>query len=995
MPPTRARSGPISSPSAAASRWIWEDHLSESPRPGKTVSKWGALIDGVDCFDAAFFGIPPSEAMALDPQQRLLLQESYRAFEDAGIDSSTLAGSSTGVFVGYQYSEYEQHLRRLGNADMSAGPVFSSSSPSYYLANRVSFAFDLRGPSEAINVNCASSAVAINRAYHALLNGECDTALAAGVSLNLFEGDYIASSQYGLLSSNGTSGVFDDAASGFTRGEGVGVIVLKRLEDAQRDHDRIYAVMKSCHQNYRGAARSLSEVRHESITDVLSACYLKAAVDPATVRYIEVDGYATKWADSFEFEGIKGALPTGEPGRKRCALGSVKGNIGNVEAASGVTHVIKLALALHRKVFPATISKTKVNTFIDIESAEHPLYIADKPIAFDDIRDGGEPIRAGINSFADSGTNVHILLEEVAAERSPAKSHSERRQLFVMSARNGERLEACVRACIETLAEADETDSFESLIHTAQTGREPMDERLAVVAASRGELLEKLALIKMADVRTHLGMASRDIYRGSAHGVDKNPLADLITTGMVDAQLAQAVQSGQWKQIALLWVNGVRIPWEVVWQDAPVRPGSLPCYPFTATRYWMDAPLRRGAAPEVAPSPPRQEPQRLPVESGHGDPPPTLALYLKQEAARQLHRPADEISSDKDLIDLGLSSMGIAELIHKVDKLLGIHLSPSVVFKHSGIGALAAYLEETYPQSIDACTRSGTAELPACPPTDIVVAVQPLGTRVPIFALPGAGGNALSLQQLSHALGHEQPFYCLEAVGLDGTTPPPLASVAETAALNIERMRAVQAKGPYRLLGYSNGGVVAFEMARQLLGCRIKVSSLTLLDTLCPTARGPHPVEDMVVAVFNHFAKRLGVRSDLDADMLRRVPESERSKYLYGFLCSRGIDLPRQQFIATFDAATASEHACRAYRPSRLPQPTDVVLITASNGFRGAPGDYGWGPFVTGPMRTFQVQADHLTIVEMGPVAEVAQKIPADAAKAARATPDIELEVNV
>lgn len=1016
-------------------RWNWQAHFSDSPSPGKTVSKWGALIEDVDCFDAGFFNIPQNEAMAMDPQQRLLLQEAYRAVEDAGMNIRTLAGSNTGVFVGCQYSEYEQHLRKLDNKDMKQGPLFSSSTPSYYLANRLSFAFDFRGPSESINVNCASSAVAINRAYYSLLNGESDIAIAGGVSLNLFEGDYIASSQYGILSPNGSSGVFDNDANGFTRGEGVAVIVLKRLEEAERDSNRIYAVIKSCHQNYRGAARSMSEVKHESFTDVLSECYKKASVDPETVKYVEVDGYATKWADSFEYEGVKNAFSnSGKQNEKRCALGSVKGNIGNVEAASGVTNVIKLALSLHHKKFPATISKKKINTFIDIDSASHPLYIADKAIAFEDIRDGDAPIRAGINSFADSGTNVHILLEEYVASRSAAHVESDAKQLFVLSANDAGRLAAYVEHYIAYLSSAAESDSFRALIFTAQLGREALDERLAIVAASRGELIEKLSLIKQAGMREPLGLESKDIYRGSAKTAEKNALAGLITAEMAHMPLAQSVQTKQWKQIALLWVNGVHMPWEVVWQGKPVRPLSLPGYPFAKDRYWIDveavgsdknyAVVASSAPPEQA-APPRAPAPEAPAPNiewyfyvpgaGSTVPPGAPALertekvelFLKQEVARQLDSPLESIALDKNLIDLGMSSIGIAELILKTDRLLNAHLSPSILFKHPEIGSLSEHLATTYPERIDALVVSQTEPAvhgvasapvavdpaPAGAPADILVAVQSKGAREPLFALPGAGGNALSLQQLSHSLGSEQPFYCLEPVGLDGRSAP-MASVEEIAEFNIERLRTMPATGPYRLLGYSNGGVVAFEMARKLLERKEKVSSLIMLDTLCPTVRGEHSIEEMAVAVFNHFASSLGVHSDLDVETVRQVPENERSEYLYDFLVKRGVELPKRQFVATFNVATASERACRAYRPSKLTQKVELILLKAVNGYQNVPRDYGWGPFVPGQIRTFEFKADHFSLIEKGPVGDIAKKIVALTGKSGKPTARAEQEVN-
>lgn len=980
-----------------ASRWHWQEHFSPVPGPGKSVSKWGALLDDVDCFDAGFFGISPEQASAMDPQQRLLLQETYRAVENAGMDIRKLAGTATGVFIGYQYSEYEHHLRAHNNRSLRDGPLFSSSSPSYYLAHRISFQFDFRGPSESINIQCASSAVAINRAYYSLVNGESDVALAGGVSLNLFAGDYVASSQYGLLSANGTSGVFDNEASGFTRGEGVAMIVLKRLEDARRDNDRIYAVIKSCHHGYRGAARSLSEVRHEAFTSVLGECYRKADIDPETVRYVEVDGYATKWADSIEYEGIKNAVTRGTASGKRCALGSVKGNIGNVEAASGVSNVIKVALSLYHKRFPATISKRRLSTFLDVDNPAHPLYVADQAIGFDAIRQDDAPIRAGINSFADSGTNVHILLEEHIESPRAANQMASSKQLCVFSAADASRLDAYVQDYIEFLSSNADADGFAELAYTLQTGREALNQRLAIVAGSREELLEKLRLFKATDARARENLAAKDIYYGAASASRSNPLAGLIGADMVRQQLQDSVKTQQWKPMALFWVNGIAVDWETIWTGKTLRRAELPSYPFAKERYWIDAAPPTTVAPLVTSEIAAVVDDVRASAAWHFatdavanavalDRTEKIRLFLQQEIGLQLRRPLDEIALGKTFPDLGMSSVGIAALINSIDRLLQTHLSPSAIFKYPQVETLAAYLAATYPEAIDSLSVSGPVEPRPDNETmssvELVIPVQPRGTAPALFAVPGAGANALSLQQLSRALGDDQPFYCLEPVGLNGDVAP-LASVEALARLHIEGMKSVQGQGPYRLLGYSNGGVVAFEMARQLLQQHERIESLMLLDSLCPTLRH-EPIEVMMVAVFKHFVRTLGGVSDLDVKRLQQVPANECSAYLYENIVRLGIELPKEQFLATFDVAAASERACRAYLPTALPEKIDVTLFRAIDGFKDAPEDYGWRPFLSAPPRICSVKADHFSLVERDAVREVARQIHSLTGKAAR-----------
>lgn len=996
------------------SRWDWKLHYSETPAQGKSLTRWGALIDDVDCFDADFFRIAPEEAASIDPQLRLLMEESYRAIEDAGIDMRALAGSRTGVFVGYEYAEYEHHLRKLDNQDMMKGPLFSSSSPTYYLANRISHTFDFCGPSETFNVNCASSAVAINRAFHSLLDDESDVALVGAASLNLFEGDYIAASQYGVLSPNGSSGVFDDDANGFTRGEGVATLVLKRLEDAERDNDRIYGLIRASHQNYRGAARNISEVKHESITRVLQDCYRKAGLSPDAIDYVEVDGYASKWADSFEYEGIKGAFSASTLGRKHLAMGSLKGNIGNVESVSGIANVIKLALSLHHKRFPATISMKKVNTFLDVANAAHPLYIADREIPFDEIRrDENTPVRAGVNSFADSGSNVHILLEEyIPRQRSSVESVAGK-QLFVLSARDAQRLERYVQAYVEFLADEATAIDFADLVHTAQTGREAHPERLAIVASSRKELLEKLQQVAKVGIKEKLGLESKEIFHNRVNAADKNPVAGLITPDMAQMQLAQSLQIGQWKQVALLWVNGVSIPWTTIWRGRGVGRASLPTYPFARVRHWIDvrregegaryvASMDSVSAPVIPRAQERNEttasqwhfylPSETASQRGQGSAlsaEEKISLFLKQEIAAQLDLEIDAVATDKDFLELGLNSIGLAEVIMRIDSLLAINLSPGVIFRHPEIGSLAQYLAETCTETLDAMVVSDTppaagdvrdpapgidpADAAPATPGEIVVPLQSRGDQPPVFAIPGAGGSALSLQLLGHALGQQQPLYCLEPAGLDGR-PVSAEGVEAVAEFNISAMKTVQPQGPYRLIGYSNGGVVAFEMARRLQAQGESVESLTLLDSLAPALLSREAMEEMTVEVFKHFIASLGGHIDLDADGLRAIPEDQRGDRLHALIAAQGIEMPRRQFLATYAIATGSEHACRAYVPSRLPKQTKVTLFRATSAFKDVPEDYGWNAFVDGGVRICAVEADHFNLLEHDAIHSVARQ---------------------
>ncbi|MES2824540.1 MAG: type I polyketide synthase [Pseudomonadota bacterium] len=935
------------------SRWDWEEYYAESASPKKTISKWGALIDDVDCFDAHFFKIPAEHAKLMDPQERLLLQETYKAFQDANIDVKKLAGSDTGVFLGYEYAEYEQYIRKNINHTLDA-PIYSSSSPTYYLANRLSYLFDFCGPSESVNTNCASSAVAINRAYYSLLNGESKVAVAGGVSLNLFVDDYIYATQYGMLSGDGTCGVFDNNANGFTRGEGVGVVILKRLDDAKKDNNRIYGVIKSCQQNNRGNANSLSEIKHESITKVISECYDKAAIAAESVNYIEVDGYSTKWGDSFEFEGIKNAFKSPDLKQKHCALGSVKGNIGHLEPASGMASIIKIALSLHNKKFPATITKKTINEFIDIKNPSHPLYIADTEISFASIRENSStPIRAGINSFADSGANVHILVEEYMAEiPASVESNAPVKQLFVLSGKDRSRLETYIKKYIDFLSGAGAATPFANMIYSLQIGRESMDERLAIVAASNNELLEKLRLVMDLGVQEQNGLEGRGIYFGNLEKSKNNPLVSLITKDMSSNHIEKSLQTQQWQQIALLWVNGVSVPWEKIWERKSVQGISLPSYPFTTETYWIGRETNEVAGEEKI-QPARQNVKQHALKSAPGN---DTERKLVSILAEIFNLSPEAIGVDDDFFELGGNSQQVMLFIGKIKEQFGQMLPPAILFTAPNIVALAKLI----------LSGNSTA-------FDILIPMQTEGDKQPIFAMPGAGGSVISLQPLSQALGKKQPFYGLQAVGFDGDKSP-LDSIEKMATANIAALKTVQASGPYTFVGYSNGGVVAFEMARMLLEQNEKIASLILLDSLCPLLQ-TNDVIDEIVDICNSVMKNRGVNLNLDIQQLQQIPGSERCDYLYNLMAGQGFEMPREQFTASYNVAIASENCCRIYKPLKLSQKIDVTLYRALNGYPEIANDYGWNQLLMDPIRTCDINADHLSIVDNEPIQEVAKNI--------------------
>ena len=987
--------------------------------------RWGALIDDVDRFDPAFFGLSEDEARLCDPQERLVTQALYHALQHAGLRADLLRGTRTGLFIGYEYAEYEQHLRRNLHRIPSA-PALSSSSPIYYLANRISFLYDFKGPSEVVNASCASSGLAIHRACQSLAQGECDVAICGGVSLNLFQGDYAAIARYGLLSPDGSCGVFDDAANGFTRGEGVGLLVLTRLDDAERDNRRIFAKVVATHQNNRGRASFISEIKHEGITQLIAGCYEKHGIAPNSVRYIEVDGYATKWGDSFEFEGIKNAFAAPTAGEKHCALGSIKGNIGHVEPASGVASAIKVALSLHHKQFPATVTKKKLNSFIDIESRAHPLYIADHPLPFDTLRRGDEPIRAGVNSFSDSGVNVHLLFEEYRTDHGGARAEQGGRQLFVFSARTRESLQESLALTRDSLQESSalhgnrSAPMLEDMAYTMQLATVPMEHRLAIVAASHKELIEVLARAAKLLAGNKPADGNGPIFIGGPQERENARVFDVIKSQIGEDKLLENLREGMLKDIALLWVGGIDMPWERHWREvvltrrrnaqAPPQLVDIAPYPFAKNRYWLD--FDDADAPSRVEIPTVARPQKAKSEHDGGaaneaarewrfvdtladgeraealDAEDKIALFLAQETAALLRVPRADIDVGQSFLDLGFDSIGMASLIQKTIDLLDENLSPSIVFNYPDIGSIGRHLVESYRSKIDRIHVVG-ASVPSSvashakqpqqqttvPKNDLetwfvsrdsfsdntLVKMQTKASGTPVFAVPGSDGSVMSLQTLSRAMAGIRPMFAFQGVGLDGKREP-LDSIHAMAETNIAALATLRDCNNLSLLGYSNGAVVAFEMAHQLMKNKVAIERLVLVDGRCP-ASTVRTITDEIAVAFTDLINELGGRCPLDVEEFRGIPEDARAEYLLELVRRNGFWMPKELFMRAYRLSLASEDACRSYRVKKLPKACETVIIRATRNNGDQTPALGWDKFLPKPPICIDIDADHLSVV--------------------------------
>ncbi|KLO36200.1 type I polyketide synthase [Mycobacterium haemophilum] len=399
-----------------ADRWDADAFYDPDPlTPGRMTTKWGGFVPDIAGFDAEFFGITPREAAAMDPQQRILLEVAWEALENAGIPPDSLAGSRTGVMMGVYFNEYQSMLAAsLENVDAYSGTGNAHS----ITVGRISYLLGLRGPSVAVDTACSSSLVAVHLACQSLRLRETDLALAGGVSITLRPETQIAISAWGLLSPQGRCAAFDAAADGFVRGEGAGVVVLKRLTDAVRDGDPVLAVVRGSAVNQDGRSNGVTAPNTAAQCDVIADALRSGDIAPESVNYVESHGTGTVLGDPIEFEALAATygLKKGHS-ESACALGAVKTNLGHLEAAAGIAGFIKATLSVQRAKIPPNLHFSQWNPAID--AAPTRFFVPTENSSWPTSDGHAGPRRAAVSSFGLGGTNAHVIIEQ-GPELTPA-----------------------------------------------------------------------------------------------------------------------------------------------------------------------------------------------------------------------------------------------------------------------------------------------------------------------------------------------------------------------------------------------------------------------------------------------------------------------------------------------------------------------------------------------------------------------------------------------
>jgi acyl transferase domain-containing protein len=472
-------------------RWNVADFYDPDPAsPGKMTSRWGGFLERIDEFDNRFFGISDFEAAHIDPQHRMLLELAWEALEDAGLPPAKLRGAKIGVFIGISVSEYGLML----STDVAQTNAYAVAGTSLCLAaNRLSFAYGLKGPSMALDTACSSSLVAIHLACQQIRSGECDGALVGGANLLLSPIGTINLTKAGFCAADGRVRAFDAAAAGYVRSEGAGLVMLKPLSEALKNKDPIYAVIRGSAVNQNGSSNGMTAPSRAAQEEVLREAYQRAHVSPGQVDFVETQGTGTRLGDVIEATALGNVLRQDRPAGRRCSLGAVKTNIGHMESASGVASLMKAALALKHQALPPNLNFETPNPEIPFDTLllQVPRSLVPWPRST-------QPRFAGVSAFGFGGSNAHVVLAEPPAEPSDAVETTSTAEvatsdltLLPLSARTESALRDLATRYVEFLAN-DATPPWSDVCYTAAQRRQHHDCRLAVLAASSQRARDQL-----------------------------------------------------------------------------------------------------------------------------------------------------------------------------------------------------------------------------------------------------------------------------------------------------------------------------------------------------------------------------------------------------------------------------------------------------------------------------------------------------------------------
>ncbi len=624
--------------------------------------EYGGYLEDVAGFDAEFFRISPKEARLMDPQQRLMLELVWQCIEDSGHRASEFRGTNTGVYIGASNTDYfDLSLSDPENIEAhhnTAGGLFG-------IANRVSYFFDFHGPSVLIDTASSSSLVAISQAVSEIRSGNCDIAIAGGINLICSYHKSLAYYKAGMLSADGICRSFDQAANGYVRGEGGGVVLLKPYSLALEHGDSVYAVIRGAAHMHCGHSQALTVPSIEAQAELISKIYSAADVNFDSVDYIEAHGSGTPVGDPIELKALIKAwqhLNTGRSSsdtQRRCAVGSVKSNIGHLEAASGIAGLIKALACIKHRTIPATINHNQLNSGVSLKDSPFFIPTTNQHWPSDLTKEKDSlPLRCGISSFGIGGTNAHVLLEEAPAMLRESVDGQVRDAIFIFSAKSKASLKEYLKQFLWFMGDSPD-ERLDDIAYTLQIGRDAMSYRCAFVAQSRQQLIDQITeFLSSTDSLESLSAIERESSIENSISVQD---IDLLT-------------------VANQWTSGVEVDWQTLWRGRDVHRISLPTYSFEHKTFWGG---RRNQDEEIS--------MTNEVKQGN-DGLESVVKVIQEVISDVIEVEHSVLDPSLSISDFNLDSMGIRETCSELTQRLGIKVTPEIFYRVSTISEMAEYL---------------------------------------------------------------------------------------------------------------------------------------------------------------------------------------------------------------------------------------------------------------------------------------------------------------
>lgn len=901
-------------------RWDLASYFTpDKSQLGKSYSKWGGFIDGVDLFDPLFFNLAPQTAALIDPKERLFLETVWELFESVGLTRDAIEhrhAGAVGVFVGAMYQDYHAFDSTWVNEAIVSLSSYSS------VANRVSHFFNFRGPSVAIDTMCSSTLSAIKMACDSLMRDECELAVAGGVNLSLHPKKYVGLSLGRMIGSHPDSRGFADG-DGYIPAETVGAFLLKPLASAVWDGDRIIAVIKAVHLNHDGRSNGYAIPNPVAQAKLIQENFRRSGIHPRTIGYVEAAANGSALGDPIEVAALKTAFRAFTEDTNYCAIGTVKSNIGHAEAASGVGQLAKVVLQLQHGELVPSIKAERLNP--NLSFVDSPFYLQRQAGGWLRQREeeqGHEielPRRACVSSFGAGGSNAHLILEEYLRADASALNVPEEAalQVLVFSARTAERLRVHVERILLFLDHADQV-SLRDLGYTLQCGREAMDCRLAFVASGL-DVVRSTLRGWLETGAASAGAQPQRLYTG-----DRN--ADSPWNGLASGRAGSAwVQSllaeRDLEKLALLWANGASVPWHNFYPGRRPEIVALPTYPFERRRCRLEP-----AAPASAVD--QCETAQAVVDEAAPDWHTLLAGMLGIDP--------DEIDLDTPLEQYGLDSILRTQFAQRVQAQVDAKLSMGELRSCRNLRELLALLPHA-PAVRTAAPHSRAASAPA--------AFRELvrlgnGIEPPVFWFHAGVGGVEAYEVI--AAHSQRTFYGIQARGWMNDDPP-LQGIAALTDYYAHIVQAIQSTGPYDLGGYSMGGALAYEVTRRLQQAGHSVRSMVMLDTLDGEGVGHarNSSSALYLQVVNTLlASTVAPAGDgLTRHLIRRdqiVGEMTESAFLdrlVDLARERGLAKPELQLRSTIEQMAAVQRAYEYenFKITPLPCPREVEAYYVRN----------------------------------------------------------------